>query len=764
VFLVALVGSTVGCASGPELATSSAPVRTEAPAPSSPVATASVVTAAPFAFPIPIERFVPQTIDPETTRFDALELGGGTSLVILDRALVRFDAQLRRDRTFSQLDPSVVPASLAATNVEPRPLEGDDDIVPWDVDGSSQRFRCDRTFERCVVPRAEEDGSVSVAIHVAGADAPSRRFAITREDLGIPAEAGRVPLRTTRFTRGRAFDGPLVAVLVAGYEPYVCVFDVAQDRRLSCGAFYGQVEGVYVDASSNRVCVVDYHGLVCRDPASIGVAEPDHPPIVAQLGRIHGGFFSGILGGESNDLSIVHLGTGRRWQMPFDPDRWIVYDRDAFAILEASRVRIVQRDGREQTIPLAQPLDVARPQNAAIAGASVYVLDRGLGLVRVRPDDDAAASIGPRAEHGATFARRSASFGFDVVAKNVSFDARGIHVEDVVSPIDSERALEDRLFELTRPYEIELGVARSHDPARDEYVYVQEGALHVVDHVATELRAPIRLPARTNGTVCNHLEYFTDVDVGIAGVAPCVPTRIHLPNGRTSPLGRAYVDAAATPDRARTLLLANRRLLLLDGHTGETLAQLDPPFEHLRGVSISRDGRRGTFHDGENDWVLALDIDAVGDRAPGMRVVPLPESFDGTYLLDDDLLVTCSNGELRFAPREHPAAERVIAASICASGRRAWEITPSAIPGYVAIGRGNRAFVVRLADAATFELEVVAAGGDVAVLVREGDRYVGLFPDDSPIARFRAEDGSLVAASASPDPVDALVRRFFTAP
>lgn len=385
-----------------------------------------------------------------------------------------------------------------------------------------------------------------------------------------------------------------------------------------------------------------------------------------------------------------------------------------------------------------------------LGDAGIRLWSDGLGLATIHPGD-AALEYSPAVYSDGPVWLRSEeqALSLDFAAWTVSLAASGATLARHQEPRETEEDAPAEAMPLVlQRYERADAVLPGNpsllavaEPERRSvsFAYVRRGRVHVTDDAGHDIAPPVRLPRDVARSHCDLLSIVTDQDVVLSGSRPCIPTRIRFREGRTEPLGLARVRFVSSSDGARVALLANRRILLLDGRTGQTLLDLDPQLPHPREIAIAADGSE-VHLTGEAGHV-AVDLRALdASSTPPMRRY-MGMSF--AYTPHDSRVVLCENGALRISRAFGGTADIPVPLASCPHG---FGQEQAALPGFFAtVTATSRVAVLRLRDGALLEIEMLGGLQEAAAVVMRDGQVVGTVPEDTRLVMLLASDGSLTS-------------------
>jgi hypothetical protein len=447
----------------------------------------------------------------------------------------------------------------------------------------------------------------------------------------------------------------------------------------------------------------------------------------------------------------------------------VVRGVDGSARVTRTGVRFLAADGTERGVasfaPAPEPPHTEDTSwGAIVLGSSViHLWHDELGLATIRPGDTTLRYAPAIHDPGPVWLHApERAFSFSFADTLVALGPDGVVLtedEEGSGGAMSERArTEVRLRERAGalfPTSINLLTIAAPERHTGTFAFVWRGHVHLTDEAGHDVAPPVRLPGDVARSHCTTLEIVTDEDLVLSGSRPCIPTRIRYREGRTEPLGLARVRASSSSDGAHVALLANRRVLVLDGHTGATLHDLDPQLLHAREIEITADGRE--VHLFSEDAHVAIRLAGIAQGAtPTMRRYDRADSFVTRH---DARVLFCEDGALHITQAFDATHDvRVPFAPCLRGGVDEWRTLPGFVVAKTAV---DRLALVRIRDGARLEIEMVGGYAGTAVLVmRDGD-VVGVMPANTPSLMLRSADGTGVELLPTNSRADEVVRAFF---
>lgn len=655
--------------------------------------------------------------------------------------------------------------------------------------------------ERCVV-RREEDPS-ALAVEPCVGSATSVRVvvdgaAIARRVSGSPQGStdSNVSTNSVRVnpTAPRAalasLDGNLLGVVFRGVRTTVCTYELPSTALLGCVAIPEFVREVAVSDAEGTVCV--NRGAECRDARTPDLAPWTGPPRT--------GFYFDTV----DDRRVVRRAPDGAVVAPDVPDdATIAVGESTYLVMRAGVVELFDAEHSLGTITLAESL-ATLPDLSPILYQDdvVFVTPSGLAAARV---GDVDVDLGVRLRSPGVLLARETTFSVENDVHGVFFESDRVHGVASAEPLGATGESEEVVVvsepgaeqsataesadagattsDEEDPYALERAVSERYQPAmlsgsRDTPSGVRlalvdpRGRVQLVNERGDAVGAPIRLPSRVARSRCTRIEFLSDVDLILAGSAPCIPTRIRLDTRRTEALGLARVAIEHATDGSRAVLLADRKVTIVDGHTGATLAGFDPGLEHPRLGEVDAAASAGVV-EGSNGFVTFVLAPAPADAAgAGPRLETRRFESDGELATYADaasrLVVRCApGGRLRIEPFTGADAAREVASRACAAlAAGDDEASPifASIGAVIGIQSNELVTFVRAADLATLEVEVVMTDRNWEMLVLEGETVVGASVDEPHVFVGRDPDGTRFTIEADAEVTDAAIRSFFAGP
>lgn len=755
---IPLVLSFVACSSAP------IPARPTTPATPSTPPDAPAIASDPDA-PRPVTAFAPADLVPQAVHWHFLTpnlapLRDGRYVATGSDEVVITDASLRATRVFPipvghhwhEQRPFVDPEGrfLKTSSFGLDLATGEFVIRPPD---STELLDCDRAVSRCL--RVRHGAEVGLLVE----EVPLRRaiasLRLDAESLGPNAR----PTRGAPFLpRSGAIEGDRAVLTFDEPSARVCSVDLRAQTISACLQTPTYV-GFVGFGADGRVFVGTERSFGWYEPTTL--AEHGETHGVRELRELSSDGELALLGTRSglqvvetrSGAALVDLPSGVRVQLGTGL-RFVVHEGNDSILYEGSTASAPMRFADEAE---ELPSDAFFDRGVVWEDEGALIVAPPLGVARLVPGATEVRFGGLHrfpeppwiAEDPDTMLSGSIGLGLRI-------DAEGIHV--------IPRA-PDEVSEEPGPGILRADApASTTGPARAE---LQGGTVRFLDRSGAPAGRTVRLPRPVAASGCGLFEFLSDFEVALHGSAPCIPTRIDARTGNTTPLGPAYVRIARTPDRRRSLMLADRRIQLLDGITGDPIVTFAPGVDHGRIVAISADGTHGVLTGTDGFGVFDFRDVHDGADATAVRIARFTGPSPQRYSFEADRVFGCTNGVLEIAPPFAASSILRIEGGACSGDpESAGHMTSVGfVDGVFMAAESDRVSLVRLADGAALVLRIGESGGELSFAVLDGTRILGIHPDDSDAFAVRdPASGLLVPVAPSGDAALAAIRAFFAGP